>query len=280
MPWTAKRPAKKLHWKFYNSCDKISFMDKNSINKERVVSFVGFVFLVVASVTGFLFDGDKDSILEKFVDTSIFIPWTHVTCAAAALFLIFKPNDTAFIIVVTLESVLLLLTDYNQLGIFFFWATIILIFCKDMYGKKQKTVIICLSILHALALLGSYTHGWKHTLIAIGNSLFCYVFYLWIYSILKAKFSCFFPSTVSNNQTINKKKPGEVIKLSDYKLTDRQKTFVLENLHNNLSYNEISDKYAVSLSLVKKTFTEVYKIFNVTKLEELRILLLQYQIEE
>ncbi|MCR5187471.1 MAG: LuxR family transcriptional regulator [Treponema sp.] len=254
-------------------------MDKNSINKERVVSLVGFIFLVVAAITGFLWNGDHNSILHRFIDTAVLIPWTHVICAAFAFILIFKPNDKVFIIVVNVESFLLLLTDYCQLGIFFFWASIILIFVKDIFKSHNKYVLTTLGLLHCVALLGSYTHGWKSTFIAIGNSAFCFVFYMWIYSILKAKLSCFLPSNVSNNQTISNKKPGESIKLSDYELTERQSTFVLENLHNNLSYKEISDKYFVSISTVKKTFAEVYKIFNVTKLEELRILLLQYQVQ-
>lgn len=254
-------------------------MDKNSINKERVVAFFGFIFLIIASVTGFLFDGDPDSILQKFVDSSILIPWIHVFCAALSFFLIFKPNDTLLIIILNIESTLLLLTDYAQLGIFFFWATVILIITKDLYKNKNKLIISLLSVLHVLSLLGSYTHGWKFTFISIANSIFCFVFYNWIYSILKAKLSCFLPSNVSNNQTIHNKKPGEIIKLSDYNLTERQINFILENVHNNLSYKEISDKYFVSISTVKKTFAEVYKIFNVNKLEELRILLLQYQVK-
>lgn len=254
-------------------------MDKNSINKERVVSLVGFIFLVVAAITGFLWDGDKDSILHRFIDTAILIPWTHVICAAFAFILIFKPSDRVFIVVINVESFLLLLTDYCQLGIFFFWASIILIFVKDIYKSKNKAVIITLALSHCIGLIGSYTHGWKTTFIAIGNSAFCLVFYHWVYTILKAKLSCYIPLNISYNQTINHKKTGEVIKLSDYDLTERQSTFVLENLHHNLSYKEISDKYFVSISTVKKTFAEVYKIFNVTKLEELRILLLQYQVQ-
>ena len=97
---------------------------------------------------------------------------------------------------------------------------------------------------------------------------------------MKAKLSCFIPNNVANNDVLNGKQPGSRIKLSDYSLTERQITFVLENVHNNLSYKDISDKYNVSVSLVKKVFSEVYKVFNVSKLEELRILLLQYQIEK
>ena len=255
-------------------------MDKNNINKERVVSLVGFIFLVVAAITGFMWNGDQYSILHRIMDTAILIPWTHVICAAMTFYLIFKPKNILFIVILNIESILLLLTDYTQLGIFFFWASIILIFVKDIFKNKYKLVISILFFIHILALLGSYTHGWKTTVLSIGNTAFCFVFYSWIYSILKAKLSCFLPSNVSNNQTIYNKKPGEIIKLSDYNLTERQITFVLENIYNNLSYKEISDKYFVSISTVKKTFAEVYKIFNVTKLEELRILLLQYQVKE
>ena len=79
---------------------------------------------------------------------------------------------------------------------------------------------------------------------------------------------------------MHNQKPGTAISLSDFKLSERQINFVLANLHRNLSYKEISEEYFVSVSTVKKEFAEVYKVFNVSKLEELRILLLQYQIEE
>ena len=135
-------------------------------------------------------------------------------------------------------------------------------------------------LIHFAALLLSFTHGWIYTAIAIGYSVFGAVFYLWIYCILKSRLSCFLPTNVTQNQTIIKKALGSKISLSEYNLNARQVTFVMENLHNKLSYKEISDKYYVSISTVKKVFSEVYKIFNVSNIEELRILLLQYQVEE
>ena len=73
-------------------------MDKNSINKERVVSLVGFIFLVVAAITGFMWNGDQYSILHRIMDTAILIPWTHVICAAMTFYLIFKPKNILFIV--------------------------------------------------------------------------------------------------------------------------------------------------------------------------------------
>jgi len=255
-------------------------MKKNTDYVERVVYLVGFIFLTIASVTGILLDGDKNSIIEWIAPSSVVIPTVHIICAALCLYLNFKPNDTLFIVIVMIQSTLLNLTDYVMLGIFFFYAAIILIVCKGLYRKNKKKIITNLSILHSLTLLCTFTRGWQHMIINCGYSAFSCCFYLWIYYILKARFSCFLPTNVTNNQTIIKSKPGEAISLAEYNLTERQINFVLANLHRNLSYKEISEEYFVSISTVKKEFAEVYRVFNVSKLEELRILLLQYQIEE
>ena len=92
--------------------------------------------------------------------------------------------------------------------------------------------------------------------------------------------SCLFPQNVRENNTIIGKPAGSTISLSEYGLNERQSNFVIENIHNKLSYKEISEKYFVSISTVKKIFAEVFKIFNVSNIEELRILLLQYQVKE
>ena len=117
-------------------------------------------------------------------------------------------------------------------------------------------------------------------LISISYSLFCFAFYLWIYFSLKAKLSCLIPQNVRENNAIIGKPAGSTISLSDYNLNERQRTFVLENLQNKLCYKEISEKYFVSVSTVKKIFAEVFKIFEVSNIEELRLLLLQYQVKE
>ena len=44
-------------------------------------------------------------------------------------------------------------------------------------------------------------------------------------------------------------------------------------------YKELSEKYYVSISTVKKIFADIFKVFEVNNIEELRLLLLQYQVE-
>lgn len=256
-------------------------MKRNQVNVERVVSVIGFVFLtVVALLAYFVFDGDKKSIIEKVADSHIVITIIHSLCALIVFITIFKPNINLYITVLIIESNLTIITDFDQLGIFLFYAAILLIYSKDLYSMKNAKMAVFLYCIHNVALILTFPHGWRYTVVAFGYSIFTFAFYIWIYSLFKARFSCYLPKKVIVCESIINKKPGEKISLSDYNLSERHVTFVLENLHNNLSYKELSDKYNVSVSTVKKVFSEVYKIFNVTKLEELRILLLQYQVEK
>ena len=253
-------------------------MQDNKIINERVVSAIGFCFLVIATITSFLNDGDPNSILELICPSKIIIFITHLLCSCYAFLLIFKPSDIGYVIIMMVESVLTMLRGYEQLGTFFFHASLILIICKDLAGKKMGNIIPALIVIHVLSLIGTFTHGLKVTFLSIASSAYSFIFYLWIYKYLKAKLSCFWPKTVTQNEVLKDVKIGNILKLSDYELNERQITFVLENLYNNLSYKDLSSKYNVSVSTVKRTFTDICKVFKVNNLEELRFLLLQYQI--
>lgn len=255
-------------------------MQNNKLINERVVSAIGFCFLVTATITAFLNDGDKLSILEKFGSSRKIIFTTHLICACFSIFMIIKPSDIGYIIIMMTESVLTMLTGYEQLGIFFFYASLILLICKDLCGKKNVYVMSVLITIHILSLLGTYTHGTNVLCLSVAYSAFSFLFYLWIYKYLKTKLSCFWPKTVTENEILKNAKPGELIKLSNYNLTERQTAYLLENLYNNLSYKKISSKYNVSVSTVKRIFVDIFKIFKVNNLEELRFLLLQYQIKK
>lgn len=255
-------------------------MKRNKINVERVVSVFGFLFLIAATILGFFLDGDKNSIIEKVADTTIVIPAVHGICALIIFISIFVQKDVFLISTLMIESTLTILTKYEQLGIFFFYAIILLILCKGNRGRKNKILITVLFCIHFSTILLTYTHGWHHTIIDLFNSVFCMLFYFWLYLLIKERMSAFLPKSIVENQTVNAKEPGAMIKLSDYNLNERQRNFVLANLNENLSYAEISEKYFVSVSTVKKVFAEVFRIFNVSKLDELRILLLRYKVVE
>ena len=254
-------------------------MKKNSVKAERVVSIAGFVFLVIAAVAGFAFDGDKTSFLEYLAPTEIIIPYTHVLCATLAFISILFPSYFIMVAIFMIESILTIFTHYDMLGIFFFYAAIILLLVKEIFTRKHSLIIVFLFIVHYLSLLGTLNRGWKYTLISYSYSVFCMFFYIWIYKILKQKFSCYIPSNIAENSSISGIKKGGHLKLSDKGLTETQIQFVLANIHENLSFKGISNKCFVSVSVVKHEFVKIYKIFCVDNLFELRMLLLQYQLE-
>ncbi len=255
-------------------------MDRSRISSERVVAVVGVVFLLIAAITSLFFDGDSKSIIEKVADTSIVIPIVHFTCVVLALIYLFTTNAYLLVSILMVESELTILTNYEELGIFFFYAAIIYMLCTDFLVDKSRRPVVILFIVHMITLLLTFPHGVKSMVVDIGYSFFCFAFYLWIYSILKVKFSCLFPQNVRENNTIIGKPAGSTISLSDYNLNERQINFLMDHIHNKLSYKEISEKYFVSISTVKKIFADIFKIFNVSNIEELRILLLQYQVKE
>lgn len=255
-------------------------MNKNRLSSERVVAVIGLVFLLVAAIVSLFMNGASKSVIEKIAPTKIVIPTVHFICVGLALVFLIKTNIYIMISIFIIESELTILTNYEELGIFFFYASLILILCKDLIKDKPRKKIIWLFVLHLITLMLTYTHGIKYMLVDISYSVFCFAFYLWIYYSLKSKLSCLFPQNVRENNTIIGKPAGSTISLSDYNLNERQRNFVIENVHNKLSYKEISEKYFVSISTVKKIFAEVFKIFNVSNIEELRLLLLQYQIKE
>lgn len=255
-------------------------MNRNRISSERVVAVVGLLFLLVAGIVSVLLDGDPISIIEKIAPTNIVIPVVHFTCVALAIVFIISKNLYFMIAIFMIESELTILTHYEQLGIFFFYAALILILCKDLLVNKPRNKVFIMFVVHLITLVLSYPHGIQHMLINISYSAFCFAFYLWIYYMLKAKHSCLFPQNVRENNTVIGKPAGSTISLSDYNLNERQITFLMEHIHNKLSYKEISEKHYVSISTVKKIFADIFKIFNVSNIEELRILLLQYQVEE
>ncbi len=255
-------------------------MNRNRISSERVVAVVGLVFILIAAIVSLFFKGAPTSIIQKVADTKIVIPTVHFICVALTVIHVIKPKPYLLISILLIESELTILTNYEELGIFFFYAAIIYILCMDILTNKSKRPLIILFAIHLITLLLNFGHGWKYVLIDIGYSLFCFTFYLWIYSILKAKFSCLIPKNVRENNTIIGKPAGSTIKLSDYNLTERQSTFLIEHIHNKKSYKELSEQYFVSISTVKKIFADTFKIFDVSNIEELRLLLIQYQVEK
>ena len=250
---------------------------KLKLDLERVVSIVAFIFLSLAFSAAIVLNGDPLSILPYSRAILIVV---HGVCAIATFITIFRPSSIMQIIILLTESFITTITNYEMLGVMFFYCALVIILIKNLLKERVKFRITTIFILHIINILLMYTHGWTRTLITLATSAFFFTFYMWIYSVLKSRLSCVIPSAVTNNKSLKNHQPGSTLHLTEFNLTERQITFVLDFMNQNLSYKALSDKYNVSLSTVKKEFTEIFKIFEVTKIEELQILLIQYVIEK
>ena len=73
---------------------------------------------------------------------------------------------------------------------------------------------------------------------------------------------------------------GEKLYLSDYNLSDRQNKFLIEYLKTGKSYKSMAEIFIVSESIIKTEMSRIQRKFGVKNREDLRVLLLQYEISE
>ena len=69
------------------------------------------------------------------------------------------------------------------------------------------------------------------------------------------------------------------IHLEEFGLSERQINLVKDYLINKTGYKELGQKYFMSTSTVKKDMNDVFKKFDVKNINELYLLLIQYEVE-
>lgn len=259
-------------------------MKKEWINSERVVSIVAFFFLNIAFIVSLYSDGDPDSVLEliphnpELCLTQIILPIIHGIAVIWCFFQIFKPSLVGECGIMLIESLVTILTGTELLGIFLFYGAVCLYQIAQASNQKKSSFVYVFIVIHFLVILTTFSKGWKVFALSAGTSAFYLSFLLWIYHLLRVKFSCFLPKTVIASKLI-KEQPGSVLHLKDYNLTDRQIGIVIDYLHDKTSYKDLAEKYITSLSSIKKDFSIVFQKFNVSNIQEMSFLLMQYQIE-
>lgn len=247
---------------------------------ERVINVVCFIYAVTMTILclSMLYTKTVPAFFPWYAVYTI--PTVHLICSIIVFCLIFKENLILRFFLFQIESWVAIYTGFAEIGMFLYYASIFSLYIHYFTDKKDfKHVTICF-IFHLFFLIISPSTNIATKVVNIASSIFMMIMFMYFYEVLKNKFSSFIPKAVTLNSNISDKVPGETIKLSEYNLTERQINFIYDNIIENLTYNDLVEKYFVSLSTVKKEFADVYKIFGVTKLSELQILLLQYKIEK
>lgn len=255
-------------------------MKKEQLFIQKSVLILSLIYVTMVLVLCFymIATGNAHNILIPF--DKIVIPSVHFLVFIGSIVILFKYDYRLQFAMFQIENLLCILTNFQSLGIFFFYASCFIVYINNYSKQRTKIILkICFGI-HIAAILYTMLVDWATALIYLFASIFVLLCFLWFYETLQAKFSCFVPSSVTKNELFNKIQPGSKIYLSDFGLTERQINFVYDFINSQMNYKDISEKYYVSLSTVKKEFTDVFKIFSVTKLEELHILLLQYVVNK
>lgn len=260
-------------------------MKTSTTRMERVIAAAGSVFVFVSFLASVLLDGDPLSILEliplRFNGhpfTSILLPIVHGTTFLIGISCLIKPGIKRLYILMLVESGVTIITGYEQLGIFFFYAALILIIIGGQFSKKSFFTCYMLLIYHIISIFLMFTHGWPKTFVALFTSVFYGAFFICVYKYLKAEF-CIIPANVSDHELFHTTK-GKSLSLKTTGLSERQINLVYDYLNENLSYKDLSEKYFISISTVKKEFSSIFHIFKVDNINELKMLLLQFQISK
>jgi DNA-binding CsgD family transcriptional regulator len=238
----------------------------------------GFAVLCLATVM---------NLLTKIPFISI-IPCTKYTeacingiCALLCLYLVFRPENIhlqyhVFII----EAASTTLIGFVGIGTLLFSALITLQFINGYFIMHRERKIAVLAAYWCAVTAGIYpAFGLRPFLFEIALTLFYFAFFATVYEKLRTKLSYLLPETAVTEKTVILPEHGSALSLSRYGLSERQITFIHRCIDDGLTYEQIAEKYNVSISVVKKDMANACRIFGVKNREALRVLLLQYVLK-
>ena len=247
--------------------------------EERVLDLGGFIILAVAAVISFIVEAESRTVIPK---PEIVIPVVNTVCAVLAFVqFIFPKKHLLSYTVMLIQSISTILTGYETLGVFLFTALVILMFCNhDLKTHFYAKILPLLGVL-MLSLPGVLPFGLFRFILAFAESVFFLAFYFCIYRKLETLLVSIAPVFESTIQPkIDLPEKGGLISLADLGLNERQQNLIFDNLTEDSSYTDLSKKYYVSTSTVKKEMSDAFHLIGVKNLEELRILLMQYHVRK
>lgn len=240
----------------------------------------GFVFLLIASICSIIYQEDwSGTTLIPYY--KIVIPAVNWISTIVCVFIFFFPEKHIFLIfVLLLEAVFSSLTGIESLGVFLFSLAIVLIYLNGgLSGKKQKITIVSLYLGFTIALLGTLPYGKARFLMAVGCTyFFASGFYCIILTYTK-KLKALIPAIQQElyiSKAVHLPKPGEVMHLKEYDISERQQMILYESMAKNKTYGEIAMKTKLSLSLVKKEMNAILQYFGCRNANSLKIVLSQF----
>lgn len=244
---------------------------------EKFMLLSSFLLLSTATIFSIINNNDIPTIIPCHTVT---IPIINGLSTLICFILFFtKENFYLHSLVLFVQGICTVLTGYELLGAFLYSCLFIILFCNKFFVTKTKFKFTFLCVCWGLALLGLIPFGWQRFILEVVISLFFAGYYAYIYKKLESFLSILVPAKNTSAPLQGLPERGSEIDLSTFDLSDRQIKILKDYMDNKLSYKEISEKYYISISTVKKDMADIFCKFNVKNINELYFLLSQFVIK-
>ena len=244
---------------------------------ERFFLIFSFIILMIATILSFILPAETRSVIPY---PKITIPFINSVCTILCFLTIFKMNwHLLQYAILLIESICTILTGYELLGFFLYSALLIKLFVNGFFIKHLYSKITFLLIIWLISVLGLIPFGFERVILSYASIFFFCTFYFHIYKKMEDDLKRYIPP-VPVESKVNLPSHGEKIYLSDYNLSKRQIKILQEYLKFGKSYKTMADEFFVSESIIKTEMSRIQRKFGVKNREDLRVLLLQYEISE
>lgn len=204
----------------------------------------------------------------------------NIICSMLCLYLVIKPESNIIqYILFSVEAVITTLIGFAGVGAMLMMFFCILLFVNGFFKEHTKRRFSIILFSWLIVDIAVYpVLGLRYVLFNIFLAFLYVTMYLVIYSKLEEKLSYLLPENKVTSKIKDLPIHGSVIILEKYGLTKRQRNFLESCIKEGLSYEQISQKNNISISVVKKEMSACCKAFGVKNREALLILLLQYKL--
>lgn len=234
-----------------------------------------FAVLVTATILSIINDNDIPTVIPNH---TVVVPVINALCALVCLILFFiKENYKLQCLILFVQGICTALTGYEVLGAFLYSAMFIILFCNKFFTTQALKKVLFLSFFWLLTLLSLIPFGLQRFVLELVISAFFAGFYAYIYKKLEHLLAVLVPAKDTDISVVLPER-GSEITLEDFGLTERQIKLTKDYMESKSSYKDLSAKYYLSVSSVKKEMASVFAKFSVRNINELYFLLAQYVI--
>lgn len=241
---------------------------------EKIMLLSTFLLLLIVTI----FSIFNCELYSRISFLFVLIPIVNFACTILCAILFFiKENYYLQSLILFVQSITSTFLGHEVIGAILFSSLFVLLLINNFFLEKKKTKIMLIVSCSLFLILTLIPFSVQEFLLILLMSFFVVGFYYYVYIELEEKLIHFQPLKSSSLQeTLGLPEKGGNITLTEFGLTERQEKLVKDYIDTRASYKELSKKYYISISTVKKDMKAVFNLLRVRDINELYLLLSQY----